>query len=293
MEPNIVLGDLVGNEDLLPRQFFGGVRQKPANEGAVNRAVDHDMGHVDALRTQFASETLRQRPERVLRAGEGGKAGGPADTRGRAREQHRTAAAFDHSPRRLAACEEPRERRHLPNLGIDPRRRLDDRETHIGADIEDEHLDRADLALDPFDERRDIVFDARVEPARVSLATLRTDRLSQLVDRLGISRPPGDADAKALAREGVRDRGAEPIACPDDKADAAFTPRLGHELQPALDMTRRASALALKLLLRNPSRPQPRTSHQRPHAAETADHRDDRADSDEHSERGDSVAAVW
>ena len=92
---------------------------------------------------------------------------------------------------------------------------------HIGADVEDEHLDRADLALDPFDERRDIGFDARVEPERVSLAALRADRLRQLVDRLCMSRPPGDADAKALARKGARDRGAEPVARPDHEADAA------------------------------------------------------------------------
>jgi hypothetical protein len=228
VKPDIILRDLVGNENLFPRQLFGGVRHEPADEGAINRAVDHDMGDMDALRSQFAGETLRERPERVLRSGEGGEARAASDAGGRAREQHRAAAAFDHSARRLAARQESGERRHLPHFGIDLRRRLDDRETHIGADVEDEHLDRADLALDPFDERCYIAFDARVEPECVSLAALRADRLRQIVDRLSVSWAPGDADAKALPREGARNRSAEPIACPDNQTDAAPLPRLAH-----------------------------------------------------------------
>src|ERR1700733_4954759 len=228
MEPDIVLRDLVGNENFLPLELFGGVRHEPTDEGPVNRAIDHDMGHVDAFWPQFAGETLRERPERMLRAGKGGKARAAADARGRAGEEDGAAAAFDHAPRNLMAGEEPGKGRHLPNLGIDPRGRLDDRETDIGANIEDEHLDRTDLALDPFNERGDIIFDPGVESESVSFAALRTDRLRQLVDRLIVPRSPSDAGAKALARKGMRDRGAEPIARPDDKADPAFTGRLAH-----------------------------------------------------------------
>ena len=181
MEPNIVFGDFVGNKNLLSLQLFGRIRQEGADKGPVDRAVDDDMGDVDSLRSQLASQALRQRPERVLRPGEGGKARAAAHARGRAGEKDRAAAAFDHSLRRLAAGQKPRERRHLPNLGIDPRRRLDDRKAHVRADIEDKRLDWTDLALDPFDQRRDIAFDARVEPEGVSLASLRADRLSQLL----------------------------------------------------------------------------------------------------------------
>ena len=156
--------------------------------------------------------------------GEGGEARAAAQARGRAGEQHRAPTARHHDPRRLAARQEAGERRHFPDLGIDPRRRLEDREAHIGADIEDEDLDRADLALDPFEERDDIAFVARVEPEGVSLAALRADRLRELVDRLIMSRPAGDADAKAFAREGARNRSAKPIACPDDETDAAPLP---------------------------------------------------------------------
>ena len=137
-------------------------------------------------------------------------------------------AALAHRARDLAAGQESSQRGHLPNLGIDPRRRLDDGKAHIGANVEDENLDRADLALDPLDQRHDIVFDARVEPERVSLAAFRADRLSQLVDRLGMTRPPRHADAKAVPREGARDRGPEPVAGPDHQADSTHWRRFAH-----------------------------------------------------------------
>ena len=39
----------------------------------VDRAVDDDVGDVDALRPELARHALRQRPQRVLGAGEGGR----------------------------------------------------------------------------------------------------------------------------------------------------------------------------------------------------------------------------
>src|SRR6202042_1711173 len=134
----------------------------------------------------------------MLRAGECATAPAPAAAGGCAGEENRAAAAFDHSPRRLAAGQEPRERRHFPNFGINLCRCLDDRETHIRPDIEDEDLDRADLALDPLNECHNVGFDARVEPECVSLAALRADCLRHFFDLLGIPPPSGDAYAKAL-----------------------------------------------------------------------------------------------
>src|ERR1700733_10674500 len=187
----------------------------------------------------------------MLRAGECGKARAPADAGGCAGEENRAAAAFDHSPRRLAAGQEPRERRHFPNFGINLCRCLDDRKTHIRPDIEDEDLDRADLALDPLDERHNVGFDARVEPERMSLAALRADRLRQLVDRPGMPRPPGDADAKALPREGARDRGAESLARPDHEANATSLPRLVHGPKPEPGNAKTAETIAFNSLLPN------------------------------------------
>jgi hypothetical protein len=46
-----------------------------------------------------------------------------------------------------------------------------------------------------------------------------------------MTRASGDADAKALSREGARDRSAEPVPRPDDKADAMSLP-LAHRLKP-------------------------------------------------------------
>ena len=58
------------------------------------------------------------------------------------------------------------------------------------------------------------LFDPRVEPECVSLAAFGADRLGQLVHRVGMARPPRHADAKALPREGARDRGPSPSPAP-------------------------------------------------------------------------------
>ena len=89
MEPDIVFRDRVGNQDLFARALFGGVGHQAADEGAVDRPVDDDMGDMHALRPEFARQTLRQRPQSMLGAGEGGKARAAADARGRAGEEHR------------------------------------------------------------------------------------------------------------------------------------------------------------------------------------------------------------
>src|SRR5271170_1416933 len=146
MQPDVVAGDLVGGQNLLSRQSFGGVRHLAADEGAVDRAVDDDMGDMDALGPQFARQTLGQSPERVLRPGESGKARAAAKAGGRAGEQDRATPALDHRPRGLAAGQESGQRGHLPDFGIDLRRRLDDRETHVGANVEDQNFDRAGVA---------------------------------------------------------------------------------------------------------------------------------------------------
>ena len=117
---------------------------------------------------------------------------------------------------------------------------------HIRADIEDENLDCADLPLDPLDQRRDIGLDARVEPEGVSLAALGANRRRQPVDRLGMPGPPGDADPQALAGEGVRDRGAEPVARADHQADARS---VAHEPKPQPANADTAKAIAFNPVL--------------------------------------------
>ena len=136
------------------------------------------------------------------------------------------ASARSHRARRLAARQEAGEAGHLPDLGIDLGGRLEDGKTHVGADVENEDLDRPDRPLDRLEEGGDVGFLARVEPERVRFAAVRADALRQRLQRLDVARTPRHADREALAGEGARDRAAEALARPDHHADAAL--RLAH-----------------------------------------------------------------
>ena len=92
--------------------------------------------------------------------------------------------ARSHDARGLAARQEAGESGHLPDLGIDLRRRLDDGKAHVGADVEDEDLDRPDRPLDRLDEGRDVGLVARVEPEGVRLAAVGADALGERLQRL-------------------------------------------------------------------------------------------------------------
>ena len=71
----VVVGDVLGVEDagaVLQRIALGEVL---GDEGGVDGTVDDDVRDVDALRPELARQALRQRAQRMLGAGEGGKAG--------------------------------------------------------------------------------------------------------------------------------------------------------------------------------------------------------------------------
>ena len=215
MQPDIVFRDRVGNQNLFARAFLGGVGHQAADEGAVDRPVDDDMGDMHALGPQFARQALRQRPEGMLGAGEGGIARAAADARGRAGKEHRPPAPRNHHARRLPSGQEAREGRHLPHLGIDLRRRLGDGKAHVGADVEDQNLDRPDRPLDRVEEADDIGLVARIEPDRMRLPAVRPDARGKRLQLLDVARPAGHHDAEALLREGARDGRAEAVARPD------------------------------------------------------------------------------
>ena len=78
--------------------------------------------------------------------------------------------------RGLAAGQEAREAGHLPDLRVDARGGLDDAEADVAADVEDGDLDRADVALDPLEQRDDLLLPAGVGPERERAAARGLDR---------------------------------------------------------------------------------------------------------------------
>ena len=149
VEPDVVPGDLVGLQDFLARAAS---RRRPASMARMKAPSIAPSITTCATCTPFgpslARQALRQRAQRVLGAGEGGKPAPPRTLAVAPVNRIVPAPARRHDPRRLAAGEKAGESRHLPDLGIDLRRRLDDREAHIGADVEDQHFDRPDRPLD-------------------------------------------------------------------------------------------------------------------------------------------------
>ena len=71
----VLISDMVRVEYAVPGLERIALREIVANEGGVDRAVDHDMGHVHAHRSEFTRHALRQRTQRVLGARKGGEVG--------------------------------------------------------------------------------------------------------------------------------------------------------------------------------------------------------------------------
>ena len=171
------------------------------------------MSDMDVSRPQFARHALRQGAHAVLGAGEGGEVGGAAQAGGSAGEEDGAALAGNHAPGHRLGGEEGREAGHLPDLEVLARGFLEDAARHVGADVEDEGLDRADVALDALDQRGDLLFLARVGGEAVGLTTGGTDLVDQRLQLVGAA--PGHAGHVALAGEALGDGPAGGVAGAD------------------------------------------------------------------------------
>jgi hypothetical protein len=73
MQMPIGIGDLVRLEQAIDASFGHPLRRRRAQTLAVDTAIDHHMGNVNILRTEFTCETLRERAQTRLGGREGGK----------------------------------------------------------------------------------------------------------------------------------------------------------------------------------------------------------------------------
>ena len=133
-------------------------------------------------RPQFARHALGQGPQRMLGAGERGEVRRAAQPGGGTGEEDRAATASDHPSRHFAAVQEAAEAGHLPDLEVLARRFVEDARRHVGADVEHQHFDGADVALDAVDERDHFVFVACIGAEAVSRAPGRPDRRQQRLE---------------------------------------------------------------------------------------------------------------
>src|ERR1700722_9582027 len=188
-----------------------------ADEVGVDCAVDNNMRNVDVHWPEFARHALCQRAQRVLGSRERGEVGRAAKARSRAGEEDRPAAARHHAPGRFPSIQEAAEAGHLPYLEVLARGFLKNAGGYIRANVEDHHLDRPDLALDPGDEFDYVLLLAGIGAEAHCRPTLRFDLLDQRLELVGL--PTHDARDHAFARETPCDRAAGRVPRPDHQRD--------------------------------------------------------------------------
>ncbi|SPA07906.1 hypothetical protein CBM2625_B110181 [Cupriavidus taiwanensis] len=214
------IGDMVGIDDAVLGLGRVAVREVFANPLGVDGGIDHQVRDVDVLWPQFARHALRQRPQRVLGAGKRGHVLAPAQAGGGAGKEDRAPLARQHRARGLAAHQEAAEARHLPDLVVHARAGLGDGKLHVGADIEDRHLQRRDLALDARDQLDGLVFLARIAAKGMGFAAIGADLLHQRLQLVGMAaRYAGNV---ALAGKAPCNGAAGGVASPDDEDGLLF-----------------------------------------------------------------------
>jgi len=158
----------------------------------------------------------------VLGAREGGETRRAAQARGGAGEYHCPTTPAGHAPRHGLARQEAGKAGHFPDLGILARALVEDAARHVGADVEDEHIDVADPLLDVRDQRLDFVLLARVGTEAMCLATPRADRIDERLQLVGAA--ARDAGHVTLARKAARDGAAGGIAGAHDQCHRPSSP---------------------------------------------------------------------
>ncbi|KAF5292566.1 hypothetical protein FQR65_LT20262 [Abscondita terminalis] len=211
----VQVGDVPGVDDAGHLTCGIALGEVFADEFGIDGAIDHGVGHMDAAWPQFACHALGECAQTVLGAREGRKALAAAQAGGGAREQDGAAPARQHGLGRLAAHEKPRKAGHLPDLEVHACRGVRDAESHIGADVEDCHLDGGDLGLDLLDQGHHLLFLARVQGKAVGLAAVLADAVDQRLQLVGI--PASDAGHIALTRKALGDGTARGVARADDQ----------------------------------------------------------------------------
>ncbi len=184
-----------------------------AHPSRIHAGIDHQMGHVNVLRSELAGQALRHRPQPEFRAGEGGVARPAAQAGGRSGEQDRAAAAREHLPCRLPPGQEAGIAGHLPYLAEHALGRLQDGEIDVGADVEDADLERCG-AIGLAQELDDGLLLASVEGAAGAASPVGLDLRHQRGELLAVA-APGE-DGVTAGRETARNGGTDEVAGADD-----------------------------------------------------------------------------
>src|SRR5229473_4694268 len=134
--------DRVDTEQTILAAFRHDLRPRLAEAVAIDPAVDHDMGDVDALRPVFPRHALRDRPEPGFGRGEMRVAWLAPEARRGSREDDRASAQWDKPSRRLVSDQKSREAADAPEILEHLRREFAKIDLLIVAGVEDDEVRR-------------------------------------------------------------------------------------------------------------------------------------------------------
>ena len=127
MHRPVSIGNVIGIEHTARRQdidFFG---KFTSNGVGIDHPIDNNMTDMNTIGPQFACHRLRQRPQRVFRAGKRRKVCPAAHTRRRPGKYNGPPPPRCHPPGSFPSGQETGKRGAFPNLAINPAGQIKDR----------------------------------------------------------------------------------------------------------------------------------------------------------------------
>src|SRR5713226_2542361 len=246
------LRDRVDTEQTILAAFRHDLRPRLAEAVAIDPAVDHDMGDVDALRPVFPRHALRDRPESSFGCREVRVTWLAPEARRGSREDDRASAQWDQPARRLPSDQESREAADAPEILEHLRRELAKIDLLIVAGVEDDEVGRLAAGTGrerPVQEASDVLLARGIGRDGFSAASRRGDGAGDLLYLL--TRTASDEHVIALAREAAAERGAEAEFGADADDDCG---RRAHHLAPS-DAAMRSRSSPLASISRTMSHP--------------------------------------
>src|SRR5690606_32126843 len=127
------------------------------------------------------------------------------------------APARDHAPGHRLAGEEAGKAGHFPDLEILARRLVEDAARHVGADIENHHLDWPDVTFNALHQLGHLLFTSRIGSKPMGLAAFTADRLQQRLQFFQAA--PSDTGDVPLTGETPGNGTTGGVTGPDDQSD--------------------------------------------------------------------------
>jgi hypothetical protein len=207
IQHDVVVGEVIRHHNAIPISQFRRACEIVHDPLGIDCRVDHNVGHVNVVWTQFPRHALGQCSEAVLGTGEGGEPRRPAYAGGGTGKDDCAASAFRHVAGRLPTRKESGEAGHLPDFEEFAAVGVEDAHGHVGADIEYHRVDFPDVLFYGGEAFDNLVFLAGVTAEAVGREALVAQFLDQWHEFFPVApeRADGETPRRELAGNGATD----------------------------------------------------------------------------------------